>query len=51
MQKLRTNWLEVLATCVTAVLLAFVYTVCTGFASGRLNGVQHASYVQKSDQR
>jgi len=32
--RLRDYWLEVLATCVTAVMLVFVYSVLDGYAAG-----------------
>jgi hypothetical protein len=46
MAKLREHWLEMLATCVTAVLLAFTCAIFIGYASGPSIDVQQASFVQ-----
>ena len=35
MARLRERWLETLATCVTVVLLSFVYMVLVEYDSGR----------------
>ena len=32
--RLRDNWPDALATCATAVMLAFVYSVLAGYAAG-----------------
>jgi hypothetical protein len=32
--RLRDYWLDALATCVTAIMLAFVYSILAGYAAG-----------------
>jgi hypothetical protein len=45
MAMLRERWLETLATCVTVMLLGFVYIVLVDYDSGRSFG-RHVTLVQ-----
>ncbi|HEY1542499.1 MAG TPA: hypothetical protein VGG01_08820 [Xanthobacteraceae bacterium] len=42
---LRDFWLETVATCVTAGMLVFLYTVLAGYAAGPAAGTYQASVV------
>jgi hypothetical protein len=46
---LREQWLEALATCVTFILVAFVYVVFVHYVSGPLIAIQQASFAQIAD--
>jgi hypothetical protein len=54
MRRLRDYWLEALSTCVTAVLVGFVYTVLSGYAEGPSSvltvhaAAQHAGGMQQA---
>ncbi len=50
MGRMRDYWLEALSTCVTVVLVGFVYTVLAGYAAGPPFGRQQVSAVQQSGQ-
>ena len=54
MGRLRDYWLEALSTCVTVVLVGFVYAVLAGYAAGphlsvpQAAGGQHAAVAENA---
>jgi hypothetical protein len=48
--RLRDYWLDALATGVTAVMLAFVYSVLAGYAAGPPPNTQQASVAAPAPQ-
>jgi hypothetical protein len=48
--RLRDHWLDVLATCVTAVTLAVVYSVLAGYAAGPSPNTPQASIAAPAPQ-
>jgi hypothetical protein len=48
MERLRSYWLDTLATCVAAVGLAVIYAACMGFISGPTSGPTMISQSQTS---
>lgn len=48
--RLRDYWLDALATGVTAVMLAFVYSVLAGYAAGPIPSTPQASNAAPASQ-
>ena len=48
--RLRDYWLDALATCATAVMLAFLYSILAGYAAGPISDTPQASITAHAPQ-